>query len=144
MAEDSLGFLSDQLFAGGYLNIVGNRGWYLRGGNIPFYDQQPVDACSVTLACLAAFEATGKKDYLSMAETARAWYWGKNINQVPLYNPETGGCYDGLIPDGININQGAEALVSLLLTEQAWQKAQKGSYMAEDYRRRGLPEEQVM
>ena len=44
---------------------------------IPPYDQQPVDAASVTLACLQAFVTTGEKQYIEMAQTAYDWYWGK-------------------------------------------------------------------
>ena len=32
-----------------------------------------------------------------------------------MYNPCTGGCYDGLEEDYINLNQGAESTVSYLM-----------------------------
>ncbi len=122
VARESLSFLGDRLFARGYLNIVGNRGWWLKGNYMPFYDQQPVDACSTALACLEAFIATGQNEYASLARLASAWYLGKNINNTPLYNSKTGGCHDALIPSGVNPNQGAEALISMLLTQQALRK----------------------
>ena len=34
---------------------------------------------------------------------------------VVVYNPETGGCYDGITPSGVNLNQGAEATVAYLI-----------------------------
>lgn len=132
-AEEAMGFLRDKLLEKGYLHIIGNRGWWSRGKEIPLYDQQPVDACSMVLACLEAFQATGKKDYLSMADIARAWYWGKNINKVSLYNVETGGCHDALTPEGVNLNQGAEAVISFLFTQQVWKEMQKGGYTRETY-----------
>ncbi|NLU49306.1 MAG: hypothetical protein GXX09_02685 [Syntrophomonadaceae bacterium] len=119
VAQDSMRFLGDALFKEGYLNIVGNRGWWLKGHEMPLYDQQPVDACSTALACAEGYRATGHKDFLEMTRLAHNWYWGKNINNIPLYNPETGGCYDALVPGGVNRNQGAEAILSLLLTRQA-------------------------
>jgi len=122
VAKESMSFLCDRLFSRGYLNIVGNRGWWLKGNYMPFYDQQPVDACSTALACLEAFVATGQDEYVSLAHLASAWYFGKNINNLPLYNHKTGGCHDALIPNGVNQNQGAEALLSLLLTQQAMRK----------------------
>ncbi|MGD0153613.1 MAG: hypothetical protein ABSC17_07615, partial [Thermacetogeniaceae bacterium] len=49
VARETMGWLSEALFARGYLSIVGNRDWWLQGRAIPCYDQQPVDACSMTL-----------------------------------------------------------------------------------------------
>ncbi|WP_203227588.1 hypothetical protein [Calorimonas adulescens] len=118
VAEESLGFLTDSLFKNGYLSIVGNRGWWQRNGVIPPFDQQPVDAASITLACLEGYTATGKREYLSKAILSYEWYWGKNINRLNLYNENSGGCHDALVPEGLNPNQGAEALVSFLLTYQ--------------------------
>jgi hypothetical protein len=37
----------------------------------------------------------------------------------PLYDPVTGGCYDGLTPVGANLNQGAESTISCLIA-QLW------------------------
>ena len=31
-----------------------------------------------------------------------------------LYDPDTGGCYDGLHPDRVNENQGAESTLAFL------------------------------
>lgn len=118
VARDTLGFLTDALFARGYLSIVGNRGWWHRGAEIPCYDQQPVDACSTALAYARAFRATGDSQYRSLAELAYSWYQGSNINRISLYDATTGGCYDALTPDGVNLNQGAESLLSLLLSQQ--------------------------
>lgn len=118
-AQDSLRFLGDRLFAKGYLNVVGNRGWWVRGGEIPLFDQQPIDACSLVLACKQAYEVTSRNEFREMGELAYSWYSGKNILEMPLYNQESGGCHDALTPDGLNDNQGAEAVLSLLLANQA-------------------------
>lgn len=118
VARDTLNFLIDSLFQKGYLNIVGNRGWWQKESLIPPYDQQPVDAASVVLACLEAFIVTGEMEYIFKAQTAYDWYWGKNINGVPLYNEDTQGCHDALVPDGVNLNQGAEAVISFLMAHQ--------------------------
>ncbi len=119
VARETMGWLSEALFARGYLNIVGNRGWWHQGKAIPCYDQQPVDACSMALACAQAFQATGDDQYRSLAELAHSWYRGNNINRVSLYDTASGGCYDALVPEGVNLNQGAEAVLSSLLSQQA-------------------------
>ncbi len=115
---ESLNFLNDILFRDGFLNIVGNQGWYQKGQVIPLFDQQPVDAASIAFACYEAYNMTAKSEYLELARKARAWYYGDNIHQVSLYDERSGGCYDALTRTGVNLNQGAEAVLSLLLTEQ--------------------------
>jgi hypothetical protein len=92
VARDTLGWLTDALFARGYLSIVGNRGWWQRGTEISCYDQQPVDACSMAMAYTWAFRVTGDSQYRPLAELAYNWYWGNNVNHISLYDPATGGC----------------------------------------------------
>jgi hypothetical protein len=43
------------------------------------------------------------------------WFLGKNDLQAPLYDATTGGCRDGLHPDRVNENQGAESTLSFLM-----------------------------
>jgi hypothetical protein len=118
VARDTLKFLTDSLFRRGYLIIVGNRGWWQKESDIPPFDQQPVDAASIVLACLQAYIATGEAEYVEKAQMAYKWYWGKNINGLPLFNEQTQGCHDALVPEGVNLNQGAEAIISFLMAHQ--------------------------
>ncbi|HWQ73820.1 MAG TPA: hypothetical protein VN441_00770 [Syntrophomonas sp.] len=114
---ESLRFLNDLLFAKGYLQIIGNQGWYVPGGNLPVWDQQPVDAASIIFACHEAYQVTGLREYQQLTRTAYNWYRGENINELSLYDVDSGGCFDALIQGGVNLNQGAEALLSLLLSD---------------------------
>lgn len=118
-ARESLLFLSDHLFARGYLNIVGNQGWWVRDLDMPLFDQQPVDVCSLVMASMQAYLTTGAREFLDMANLSYSWYEGNNVHGLSMIDPETGGCYDGLQADGVNTNQGAEAVLSLLLSRQA-------------------------
>ena len=44
------------------------------------------------------------------------WFLGNNhLNQI-IYNPCTGGCYDGLEEKNVNLNQGAESTISYLIS----------------------------
>ena len=43
------------------------------------------------------------------------WFLGDNDLQLPLYDSATGGCRDGLHPDRVNQNQGAESTLSFLM-----------------------------
>ncbi len=135
VARETLAFLLDALFAKGYLSIVGNLGWWQKGAQMPPYDQQPVDACSVVMACLQAYRATGDKTYSSLAALAHDWYWGDNINRVHMYDAVTAGCYDALVPAGVNLNQGAEAVLSFLLAQQAMNRVLEDDNAVDDERR---------
>jgi hypothetical protein len=119
IGRESLDFLNNILFRDGYLNIIGNRGWYCREGKIALFDQQPVDAASIALACTEAYQVIGKNEYHHLATLAHKWYRGLNYHGLSLYNSSTGGCYDALTENGVNRNQGAEAVLSLLLTDLA-------------------------
>ncbi|MDD2510328.1 MAG: hypothetical protein PHP26_04520 [Syntrophomonas sp.] len=115
---DSLNFLNSILFRQGYLNIIGNDGWYFCDQETALFDQQPVDAASTAFACMEAYESIGEIEFLELAILAHKWYRGHNIHGLSLYNAETGGCYDALTPEGVNLNQGAEAVLSLLLSDK--------------------------
>ncbi len=123
VALESLRFLQEVVFPQGYLRIIGNAGWYRRGERRALFDEQPVDAGLMVLACLTAAEL-GEEEFLDPARRAFAWFHGENQLRAPLYDPETGGCCDGLTPRGPNANQGAESLLAYLLAYIALKEAQ--------------------
>jgi hypothetical protein len=47
--------------------------------------------------------------------TAFNWFLGENRLHQIVYNPSTGGCYDGLEQFNVNLNQGAESTLSYLM-----------------------------
>jgi glycosyltransferase involved in cell wall biosynthesis len=94
---------------------IGSRGFYTEGGENARFDQQPIEACATISACLQAYRLTGEKNWLDEAWCAFRWFLGKNDLQVPLYDATTGGCRDGLHPDRVNENQGAESTLSFLM-----------------------------
>jgi hypothetical protein len=50
------------------------------------------------------------------ARRAFEWFLGRNDLDLPLYDPTTGGCRDGLHPDRPNENQGTESTLAFLQT----------------------------
>jgi glycosyltransferase involved in cell wall biosynthesis len=94
---------------------IGSRGFFTEGGEKARFDQQPVEACATVSACLAAYGITNETCWLDEAWCAFRWFLGENDLQVPLYDPKTGGCRDGLHPDRVNENQGAESTLSFLM-----------------------------
>src|SRR3989338_3224017 len=115
IAKESLDFLSKTLVVDGKLVLIGNKGWYRKEGERAFYDQQPVDADSMVQGFLTAYGITKKKAYYSNAVLAFNWFLGKNSLNQMIYDETTGGCFDGLSQDAINLNQGAESTISYLL-----------------------------
>ena len=79
------------------------------------YDQQPLEAQATVDACLAALDVSGDRRWAKEAERAYAWYLGDNDLGLPLATTADGGCFDGLMPTGLNRNQGAESILALQL-----------------------------
>ncbi len=102
-------------FVDGYFAPIGSNGFYEKGGNKAEFDQQPVEACAMISACLTAQRITGDGNWALEARRAFNWFLGENQLQQSLYDPNTGGCRDGLHADRPNENQGAESTLSFLL-----------------------------
>ena len=93
---------------------IGSNGFYQKGGERARFDQQPVEAQAMISACLEAHRATGDKRWRKEARRAFEWFLGRNDLNLPIYDPTTGGCRDGLHPDRLNENQGAESTLAFL------------------------------
>ena len=94
---------------------IGSMGFFAKGGEKSRFDQQPIEACATISACLLANQITAEQSWLDEAWSAFRWFLGGNDLQVPLYDAATGGCRDGLHPDRVNENQGAESTLSFLM-----------------------------
>ncbi|MGH9586668.1 MAG: glycosyltransferase, partial [Acidobacteriaceae bacterium] len=95
---------------------IGSSGFFTEGGDKARFDQQPVEACATIAACLLAYRINSEDSFLEEARCAFRWFLGENDLQVPLYDATTGGCKDGLHPDRVNENQGAESTLSFLMS----------------------------
>ena len=65
-------------------------------------------------ACLEAHYLTGDKYWQKEARRSFQWFLGRNDLHLPVYDPTTGGCRDGLHSDRPNENQGAESTLAFL------------------------------
>jgi hypothetical protein len=100
----------------GHFQPVGADGAYHRGGVKPLFDQQPIEAYATISACLEAYRVTKDRAWYAEASRAFQWFLGGNDLAIPLYDPVTGGCRDGLHVNRVNHNQGAESTLSFLLS----------------------------
>lgn len=98
----------------GHFVPIGSNGFYRKGKERARFDQQPVEAQAKVSACLEAFRITGDKFWNKEARRAFEWFLGRNDLNLPIYDPTTGGCRDGLHSDRVNENQGAESTLAFL------------------------------
>jgi hypothetical protein len=102
---------------------IGSNGFFIEGSEKARFDQQPVEACATVSACLEVYRLTEEGYWFEEAQRVFRWFLGKNDLHVPLYDATTGGCRDGLHPDRINENQGAESTLSFLMALLEMQEA---------------------
>ena len=76
------------------------------------FDQQPLEAWATIDAAEAAHLETGEGRWAEMAWRAYRWYLGDNDLGTPIASLADGGCYDGLMRDRVNFNQGAESVLA--------------------------------
>ena len=116
IARQSLDFLIEETYDNTkkIFSFPGHRGWYKKGGEKAVFAQQPIEAGSMVEALVKAFEVTKERKYLTFAERAFSWYSGSNILGLSLIDQTSGGICDGLEPEDLNPNEGAESILGYL------------------------------
>jgi hypothetical protein len=84
----------------------------------PGFDQQPIEVAALADACVRAEAVTGDRRWAEGITGAANWFLGDNDNGTPMWDPDTGGAFDGLEEHGANRNQGTESTLALLSTLQ--------------------------
>jgi hypothetical protein len=101
----------------GHLSPVGSGGWGY-GGPRPRFDQQPIEACALADAAARALAVTADQSWAACLNCCVSWFVGHNDTGMALYDPVTGGGFDGLEREGRNANQGAESTLAAIATFQ--------------------------
>jgi hypothetical protein len=84
----------------------------------PGFDQQPIEVAALADACARAGSVDGNPRWVDGITAAANWFLGDNDSGVLMWDPDTGGAFDGLERDGANLNQGTESTLALLATLQ--------------------------
>lgn len=122
IAKTSFDFLISIIFNESGIEVVSNRTWLKKGQSGGHYGEQPIDVGYTVMTLSKFFDAFADEDFYVKMETAFNWFLGNNrLNQI-IYNPCTGGCYDGLEETHVNLNQGAESSVSYLMARLTMEK----------------------
>ncbi len=114
---DLLGWLIERETNGDHLSPTPAGGWSA-GETRPAFDQQPIEIAALADACARAATVDPRPIWPDTVRAAAAWFQGDNDAKKPMWNPETGGGYDGLHADRVNVNQGAESTLAVLSTFQ--------------------------
>jgi hypothetical protein len=118
---DLLGWLIEMETGDGHLSPtpVGGRG---AEDVKPGFDQQPIEVATLADACARAAVVDAGAIWPDTVRAAAAWFTGANDAGQMMWDPETGGGYDGLHADGVNGNQGAESTLAVISTMQHAQR----------------------
>jgi hypothetical protein len=132
IAKSSFDFLLSKTFNQNSIKVISNKSWLHKGEDsvhITNGGEQPIDVAYTIIALNKFYDVFGADEYMDKIEIAFNWFLGNNHLHQIIYNPCTGGCYDGLEENYVNLNQGAESTVSYLMarltTEKAFTSKQK-------------------
>jgi glycosyltransferase involved in cell wall biosynthesis len=115
IAVSSFNFLLSQTFNENGIEVISNKNWLQKGQEAGRYGEQPIDVSYTIMTLSKFYDVFMDEDYHLKMETAFNWFLGNNRLHQIIYNPCTGGCYDGLEETYVNLNQGAESTVSYLM-----------------------------
>ncbi|MFJ1542268.1 glycosyltransferase [Micromonospora chalcea] len=112
-----LAWLREVQLRNGRLSVVPAGGWQ-RGAARLRHDQQAIEVAAFADACATAAAVTGDPGWEVGMRQAVGWFLGDNDVGTRMWDPATGGGYDGLTAHGPNLNQGAESTLALISTVQ--------------------------
>ncbi len=123
IAQKTFHFLLEKTFIHHRIRVISNQFWLVNGQNYTSENsfdivkggEQAIDVSYTIMALETFYSVFEEKDYLVKMRNSFNWFLGDNELKEIIYNPCTGGCFDGLEAHGVNLNQGAESAISYLL-----------------------------
>jgi glycosyltransferase involved in cell wall biosynthesis len=122
IARTSFNFLLTITFNKNGIEVISNKGWLQKGQEAGHFGEQPIDVAYTIMTLSKFYDVFMDENYHQKMEVAFNWFLGNNRLQQIIYNPCTGGCYDGLEETHVNLNQGAESTVSYLMARLTIEK----------------------
>jgi glycosyltransferase involved in cell wall biosynthesis len=125
IAKASFDFLLSKTFNEDRIVVISNKSWLYRNKKtdpVTAGGEQPIDVAYTIIALSKFYDVFKDEDYLIKMKTAFDWFLGNNHLHQIIYNPCTGGCYDGLEENYVNLNQGAESTLSYLMARLTVEK----------------------
>lgn len=124
IAVESFEFLLSKIIVNGKLKVISNKGWHVKdkiAKNV-IGGEQPIDVAYTIMTLARFYFVFNKIEYKQKAQLAFSWFLGNNHLHQIVYNPCTGGCYDGVEEHNVNLNQGAESTLSYLMARLTMEK----------------------
>ena len=122
IAISSLNFLLAHTFNENGIEVISNRKWLLKGEEAGKFGEQPIDVAYTILTLSKFYDVFADEEIRQKMIIAFNWFLGNNRLKQIVYNPCTGGCYDGLEETNVNLNQGAESTISYLMARLTIEK----------------------
>ncbi len=149
IAITSLRFLLSKTFNENGIEVISNRNWLKKGKVAGHFGEQPIDVAYTIMTLSKFYDAFSDEEYLIKMETAFNWFLGNNRLHQIIYNPCTGGCYDGLEETHVNLNQGAESTISYLMARLTIEKYRKqpdatDNQFLEDFKYKSIKKEAIV
>jgi glycosyltransferase involved in cell wall biosynthesis len=126
IAISSLNFLLSKTFNENGIEVISNKDWLQKGEVAGHFGEQPIDVAYTIMTLSKFYSVLMDEEYRLKMETAFNWFLGNNRLHQIIYNPCTGGCYDGLEESHVNLNQGAESTVSYLMARLTMESYKNG------------------
>lgn len=137
IALQSFEFLLKHIFDSEGIHVISNEYWS-ENDKKPYQahtkalsqvgGEQAIDVSYTILALSAFYQVFLDDTYREKMHLAFDWFLGRNHLHQIMYNPCTGGCYDGLERENVNLNQGAESTISYLLARQTMEKIKQHTW----------------
>ncbi|HZK95026.1 MAG TPA: glycosyltransferase [Prolixibacteraceae bacterium] len=124
IAIKSFNFLLSHIFNENGIEVISNKHWLQKGEKAGKFGEQPIDVAYTIMTLSQFYDVFHDEKHRLKMETAFNWFLGENRLHQIVYNPCTGGCYDGLEKFNVNLNQGAESTVSYLMARLTMEKYQ--------------------
>lgn len=115
IAKSSFDYMLGQTFEEDKIKIISKIEMLKNGSPVIEDRERPIDVAYTIIALKKFFDVYKDENYSKKMELAFNWFLGDNRLQQEIYNPATGGCYEGIETDQMNTNQGAESTISYLL-----------------------------
>jgi hypothetical protein len=122
IAVISLDFLLSKTINREYMAVISNKKWHIKGSDVEPFGEQSIDVAGTVQTLSVFYDVLGDEEYFRKMETAFDWFLGKNRLHQIVYNPCTGGCFDGVEEFNINLNEGAESSLSYLMARLTIEK----------------------
>jgi glycosyltransferase involved in cell wall biosynthesis len=123
IASKSFNFLLSHIFTENIIEVISNKTWFIKGMGKEKYGEQPIDVAYTVMALSKFHDVFKDPEYSNKMILAFDWFLGHNSIHQIIYNPRTGGCFDGLEGENnVNLNQGAESVLSYLMARMTIEK----------------------